>query len=63
MSDAHPPRNLPKHVLDAVAAGLFPSLSADDRRERTLRLLAQGLLPLAPWGDGRMVYVEGAPKA
>jgi hypothetical protein len=51
----------PAHVLDAISAGLWPTLSAEDRREKVLR--AFGLTPLAPWTDGRMVYVGAPPKA
>jgi hypothetical protein len=50
------PKITPAHVLDAVAAGLWPTLSTDDRRERARQAL--GLEPLAAWTDGRMVYVE-----
>jgi hypothetical protein len=54
----HPEPQAPDLVLDGVAAGLWPSLSPADRRDRARRAL--GLLPVAPWGE-RMVYVEAAP--
>jgi hypothetical protein len=59
MSEPSPVPALSPSVVDSVAAGLFPSLPTQDRRERTLRLLASGLMTLAPWSDGRMVYIEG----
>jgi hypothetical protein len=52
------PAVMAAQVLEAVAAGLWPSLSPAERRE--LALLALGLRPLAAWADGRMVYVEAA---
>jgi hypothetical protein len=55
------PSLTPAHVLDAIAAGLWPTLSTADRREKAIQAL--GLVPLAPWGNGRMVYIEAAPKA
>ena len=59
--DTSSPRFVLASTIAGMAAGLYPNLSVEDRRERVIASL--GLLPSAAWVDGRLGYLVAPREA